>query len=395
MLGISFQKRFFKQMDWWIIGAVLILTGFGIVVIDGTTSGVAHKEVLAERQAMWWGIALGAFIFVLLFDYTQLVKLAIPSYLACIALLAGLFVSPTGAINVNGATSWYDFGPVRLQPSEFTKIVVVLVASGYLGRIKGRRAGFLDMIVVGLIVLVPVGFIALQPDFGTAATFLLLIPVLPWVAGARRRIYAILCGTGLLLVLTYGSIVVARGGDYPGLSGYQEERINSYLSRMLPIDRGEVDREELLADINRRSGWAPLQARIALGSGQWFGKGWRQGTQSSMEFLPEAQTDYIFASCGEQFGFAGCAFVLALYLLIVYRSLSLALRSKDWLGYFIIVGFLTVFISHIFINLGVATDLLPVTGLPLPFLSVGGSFLVTLYIGFGLVVSIGMRKWMF
>jgi rod shape determining protein RodA len=393
---VSFNQRFLRQIDWWLIGAVLALTAIGIVVIDGTTHEVASKRHFAERQIMWWGVAVVAFAAIVLIDYRRLAKLSIPAYLGCLGLLAGLLFKHGVAVTVHHATSWYDLGVVRLQPSELTKIAVILLVSAYLARIKTRLPGWLDLALVAVLVGLPMGLILLQPDFGTAATFLPILAVLPWAAGVRRRVYVVLAATALIIGAGYGSAVVARGGDYPGLKPYQEDRINSFLGRALSVAgvkaNAELDERTMRKKLENKADWAPMQARIALGSGGMFGKGWRRGTQTHLEFLPEAHNDYIFASCGEQFGFLGCALVLALYALIIVRSLTLAVRARDWFGYLIIYGVAAVFVTHIFLNTGVATDLLPATGLPLPFLSAGGSFLVTTYIGFALVVNVGMRK---
>jgi len=393
MAWFSFNRRLLKQVDWWIVGAVFALTGFGIVVIDGTTYGVQYKAYYAKRQMVWWGLSAAVFFFILLVDYSQLVKVAAPVYAACLVLLVGLLVQK--GVVVKGAASWYDLGIVRFQPSEFTKLATILVVSRYLARIKARLPGWGDMAVVAGLILLPFVLVALEPDLGTAVVFLPLAVVMPWAAGTSRRIYAVLFALVFLASTAYGTAVVLRHGDFPFLKPYQEERIVAFFEGYLPRGGRDSSRPSLARSAERRARWAPLQAKIALGSGRWFGKGWRKGTQTRLEFLPEAHTDYIFASCGEQFGFVGCAGVLALYILLVYRSLLLALRSKDWFGYFIVVGVLTVFVTHVALNIGVATDLLPVTGLPLPFLSCGGSFLLTTYIGFALIVNVGMRKYMF
>lgn len=392
MAWFSFEQRFLKQIDWWLIAGILALTAFGIVVIHGTTYGVEYKAHYPQRQMMWWAISVAVLIAILLLDYGQLMKLALPAYLVCLVLLVGLFQK---GISVRGAASWYDLGWFRVQPSEFTKIATILIVSTYLARIKARLPDWRDLAVVAALVLVPCVLVVLQSDAGTAATFLPLLVVMPWVAGARRRIYVLLFGIVLLVGAIYGSAVVARKGDFPFLKPYQQERLRAFFGELLPGHHEESASQGLANSIRQRSRWAPLQARIALGSGQLWGRGWCRGTQTRLEFLPEAHTDYIFASCGEQFGFAGCACVLALYCLLVYRSLILALRSKDWIGYLLVIGFLTVFVTHIVLNIGVATDVLPVTGLPLPFLSSGGSFLLTTYIGFGLILNVGMRKYTF
>ena len=402
MLAFSFNRRLLNQIDWWIVGALLALTAFGVVVIDGTTYDTdQYKSGFARRQMIWWAISLACFVAIVLLDYSQLVKPAVIAYFACLACLVflPLFRNSPYVIVQNGAASWIDLEVIRFQPSEFTKIAVVLAVAAYLAGIKRRLPGWLDLVVVAAIVLAPFGLILLQPDLGTAVVFLPLIVIMPWAAGASRRIYVILFAGCLAVAAAYGSYAAFyKGryrGDWPLLKKYQEDRLRAFFRGLVPKGGDGADDADLTATIRRREGWGPLQARIALGSGQWFGRGWRMGTQTRHEFLPEAHTDYVFASCGEQFGFAGCVFVLVLYTLLIYRSMFVALRSKDWLGYLIVVGFLCVFVTHVFLNIGVATDLLPVTGLPLPLMSAGGSFLLTIHIGLALVVNVGMRKYMF
>ncbi len=398
MARFSIEKRHLKQIDWWLVGAMLLLTAFGILVIDGTTAGEEIMGSFARRQILWWAISLAIFSVLLCFDYAQLSKLAVPAYLVCLALLAGLLWGkpyiPQLIVTKYGATSWYRIGGNLFQPSEITKIAVVLAAAAYLARIKARQPGWRDLIVVAVLVLMPAALVKMQPDFGTAVTFLPLMVAMPWAAGVHRRIYLVLGIVALAAAIAYGTIVAVTG-EFPFLNANQTRRVRAYLAEVFPRWGGGASDENLADTIRKRDRWQPLQARIALGSGRIWGKGWRQGTQTRLEFLPKAHFDYIFASCGEQFGFVGCVFVLTLYTLIVFRATMLSLRSKDWFGYLLIIGVLTVFITHVALNIGVSTDLLPVTGLPLPFMSYGGSFLLTNYIGFALVVNVGMRKYIY
>lgn len=396
MALFSFDRSNLKYIDWWIVGSLLALTAFGVLVIYGTT--YETHQSLPKLQMRWWAISLAVFIFILCIDYSQLTKLSWVAYIVCLAMLAGLLAIRWVAVR-RGAdwyvASWYDLGPGRFQPSEFTKIVVVMAVAAYLAAIKARLPGWLDHVAVALIVAAPFLLIAMQPDMGTSAVFLPLIVVMPWAAGASRRIYLILAGIAVGLVVAYATAVVIRKGDYPFLKPYQERRVNAFLSGLLPDKWSQIEELGLDSSISESADWAPRQAVIAIGSGRVWGKGWLKGTQTRLEFLPVAHADYIYSSCGEQFGFVGCALVLGLYLILVYRSLLMALRAKDWFGYLIVVGVLTIFVTHVFLNIGVATNILPVTGLPLPFMSAGGSFLLTMYIGFALVVNVGMRKYWF
>jgi len=238
--GFSSEPRFWNQIDWWIVGSLIGLTAFGIVVLDGTTYGVELRRPPAKWQTVWWVAGLVAFVAVILVDYGRLAKLAVPAYLLCLLLLAGLLARR--GISAGGAASWYDFGKMRIQPSEFTKIAVVMMAASYLARIKVRLPGWADLGVVALLVLVPCVLIALQPDFGTAITVLPLIAVLPWVAGTKRSIYIILAASLLLATTAYGAAVVIRGGDFPFLKEYQQVRLRVFFGRLLPSPQEETAR---------------------------------------------------------------------------------------------------------------------------------------------------------
>ncbi|MBM3333398.1 rod shape-determining protein RodA [Candidatus Sumerlaeota bacterium] len=387
---ISFEPRFWRQIDWLVVGSTAALTAFGILIIYGTTYDPEARSSYPIRQLMWWIVSAGAFVVVLFMNYGLLARLALPIYLGCLALLAGLLAG--AGLRAGGAASWYDLGPlgVRFQPSEITKIAVILLVAAYLARIKERLPGWRDLACVSVLALVPALLIALQPDAGTAATFLPLIVVMPWAAGARRRIYIVLAAIVLVAVTAYVTAFAIKG-HFPFLKPYQEVRLRAFFSKILPSS--QQDTEERLTDsLMQATEWAPLQSRIAIGSGRLWGRGWCRGTQVRLGFLPQPHTDYIFASCGEQFGLVGCALVLAFYGLLIYRSIFAALHAKDWFGYLLIVGVLTVLITHIILNVGVAVDILPVTGLPLPLLSYGGSFLITMYVGLALVTSVGMRR---
>ena len=221
-----------------------------------------------------------------------------------------------------------------------------------------------------LLVAVPTLLILKQPDIGTAALFLPALFIMLFICGARKRVLI------TLMVL----FLAGAGAMYPFLKPYQKQRIAIFLHPGSDA-------------LNR--GYNIIQAKIALGSGQLMGKGWKKGTQTALQFLPEHHTDFIFSSLGEQFGYLGCMGLLMLYGVLIARGIRIARDAQDFFGCYLVIGLLAIFVIHILVNVGMSVGLLPVTGLTLPFISYGGSSLLTNFLLFGLVVNVGMRKFMF
>ncbi|MBI3736821.1 rod shape-determining protein RodA, partial [Candidatus Sumerlaeota bacterium] len=289
-------------------------------------------------------------------------------YLVILVILALVLVHGS---KIKGATSWFVFpmGGFRLQfqPAEPCKIVTVLALSHFLA---GRMLTFrktLHTIAPGIILALPMTLILKQPDLGTAMVFVPTAFVIFFIAGLRLRVF----------VLFIALVAAAAYFTYPHLKPYQKDRIETFLN----------PGQDALG-----KGYNVIQAQTALGSGGFFGKGWGKGTQTGLRFLPEYQTDFVYPTLGEQFGFVGCMVILGLYGIMILRIIYVAGRVKDLFGVLALSGFATVFTVHLILNIGMATGLLPVTGLPLPFLSYGGSFMLTCYAMIGLIVSIGMRR---
>jgi rod shape determining protein RodA len=245
-----------------------------------------------------------------------------------------------------------------------------MVLSRWLAKRPGKMRRLSDLYVPLLIVGLPMVLVAKQPDFGTAIVFLPVGFVMLWVAGIRKRYVT---AAVVLVLITVAAV-------YPYLKSYQKRRITVFLNPGSDPMHG---------------GYNIRQAEIAMGSGRLLGKGWRGGTQTALQFLPEHHTDFIFSSLGEQFGLVGAMVVLLLYAIVTLRSLNIARNAKDWLGGFLVVGLITIFLTHMVLNVGMVLRIFPVTGLPLPFLSYGGSFLLTTYIIFGFILNVGMRKYFF
>lgn len=369
-LKISRPEHRGVHIDWVILGTVLALTVIGIITIWGASASDGSLGPFvgyARRQLQWTILGLALAAGLAFFDYRWTKTAAWPLYiLLALSLLYLLFVDR----KIKGAASWHviQLGGLRFsaQPSELGKVVVILMLARYLApRVLEFRKfwhTFVPLIILG----VPVGLILLQPDFGTAVVYFPMAFALFLVAGIRKRV---------ILIYALIGLTVAVAG-YPQLKPYQKDRIRTFLN----------PGEDALG-----KGYNVIQAQTALGSGRMFGKGWGRGTQTSFRFLPEYQTDFVFPTLGEQFGFMGCAGTLLLYGILLARLLILAGRTEDLYGALIVVGVAAVLIVHLILNVGMATGLLPVTGVPLPFLSYGGSFMLTCYSMVGLSLSVAAR----
>ncbi len=359
--------RILPRVDWLLILTALALALFGIVTLWGATSsgdGPGPLAGYAKRQLVWCGIGLLGLVFLIVVDYRRLRPLIWPLYGILIALLVGLLVQ--GQF-IKGARSWYGLGFFNLQPAEPGKIILILVMAHYLASRMDRFRGLFHTIVPLMIAGLPMGLILIQPDLGSALVFVPVVGAMFWVAGIRKWV--------VVLFILAGVGVAAAG--YPHLKPYQQQRVLTFLNP-------EADR--------LGKGYNIIQSQTAMGSGQLAGKGWGRGTQTNFRFLPEFHTDFIFPTVGEQFGFVGGSTVLGLMVLLIGLMIRQAQRVPDLFGLLIITGLATMLATHIVFNIGMTIGMLPVTGLPLPFFSYGGTFMLTCMAAIGLTVGIGARR---
>lgn len=368
MLNLEINKRFFKQIDYSIIILIYLLSIIGILVIYGSTSSIPQLKTIYIKQTIWLVISTIVFIVILFINYNDLKKILFLLYFANILLL--IFLLFFGKA-VHGSTSWFAIGSVRFQPSEIMKVITVIFLAMYLS--EERDKGFLTIDNFGkpiLITLLPMLLILKQPDLGTAIIFMPCLLVMLYLANAKIR--------PLILFILF--LAVSASGVYPFLKTYQKERIFIFLNP---------------GSDSLGKGYNIIQSQIALGSGKLLGKGWGHGTQTEFQFLPEHHTDFIFSSLIEQFGFIGGIFVLFLFYMLIQRSLNIAKESKDFFGSYMVIGLIMIVIVHIIMNIGMTSGLMPVTGIPLPFISYGGSSLLTMFVIYGLIINVKARQYMF
>lgn len=347
-----------------------LLFGVGLMNLISAT-GVADKSLgLYKNQLMYFGIGMAlTAIIIFFFHYSILSRLAYVVYFANLLLLVLVLVAGKSTL---GARRWIGFGPFRMQPSEFMKLSMVICLAKYFetDRTVGGY-GFKDLLLPSMLVAIPAGLIMLQPDLGTALIILATF-------GSMMLFMRI--QTKVLLTIAVCAMIALPAAYKFALKPYQRQRIISFIDPMSDP---------------KGSGYNSIQSMIAVGSGQITGKGYKKGTQSQLNFLPEHHTDFIFSVFSEEHGFVGSIILLALYLAFLLNGMAVAYQSHDKFGILLAFGIMSIFFWHIFINMGMVMGMLPIVGVPLPFLSYGGSALLTAILGVAILTNIANKKFMF
>lgn len=348
--------------------AVLLLAAVGVLFVysAGYRGEDQPAGALYRRQVVWAVIGLAFLVAAVVTDYRRIGEQSVWLYLVGLAVLVLVLVVGTA---VHGAHRWLSFFGVQVQPSEFAKLATVVALARMLSRPGLDRRSWWTVARAALLVGVPFVLIALEPDLGTAAMLLPVTWVMLFAAGVPARKLAVLVLAGLLM------LPVA----WMGMGEYQRERIRVF---------ADPGRDPLGA------GWNKIQSEIAVGSGGMRGKGYLRGTQNVLGFLPRsvAPTDFIFSVVAEETGFVGSAGVLALYTVVFLRGVRAAVRARDKFGQLLAAGLATLLYGHVFVNVAMTIGLMPITGLPLPLISYGGSFMVTTMLALGLVQSVYARR---
>ncbi|HOJ19955.1 MAG TPA: rod shape-determining protein RodA [Armatimonadota bacterium] len=338
-----------RRVDLWLPACTLGLSGLGLVAIYSATrvDGSDH----CWRQALWLLLGTGFAAIVSRVDYRSMVRLSRLLYVVNLGLLAAVLLTGSSAM---GAQRWIALpGGFKLQPSEIAKLVVIITLSTYCTSHRHSLRDFWGLCKSFLFILPPMALIMKQPDLGTSLVLIAVWFGILWVAGARALHLAIIALSG---------VVAFVGLWHVGLiKDYQKQRLISFLDPS--------------AD-PRGSGWHTIQSKIAIGSGGLTGKGLLHGSQSQGGFIPEQHTDFINTVIGEELGFIGSSFLLLLFFCLIYRGLRVAWDCADPNGRLIAVGIVTMFTFHVFVNIGMTVHIMPVTGVPLPFLSYGGSSMI-------------------
>ena len=362
-----------RYFDFWLLGAVVLATAFGTTMIRSAVAGNEELIPVIDRQ-IYFALAGIVLIFVIAaIDYRYWMALYRPIALVMSILLFALFLS---AQAVFGAARWFQVGVLFVQPTEFAKIAVILLLARYFDRTQHQPRD-LRWITVAFFWTMGLGiWILLQPNLSNVVVLMVILVSLLWFNGIQLKHLLMFSGIGALLM---GGIVTlsALGIRIPFLQAYQQERIANFI----------------LPDPNATFGatYNVSQALIAIGSGGLFGKGYGHGTQTQLRFLKVRHTDFIFSAISEEFGLIGALLVIVILVLIIWRCLRTAQKARDVAGMTIAYGVATLIFFQGMINIGVNLNIVPVSGLPLPFISYGGSGLTSLMLGIGLVESVAMR----
>ena len=364
-----FDRRLIQYFDWGLLGLAVLIGCIGLLTLYSavTAETPTPQKILFFKQALWFCIGLLAMVIAFLFNYKILDRWAQPIYFVCILLLiAVLFFGKY----VAGSRRWLIIGPLSFQPSELVKIAVILSLAHYYSKdAKTRGFTLRELIRPLMITLLPVILIGMQPDLGTAGLLVLIAASITVFVKIERRSFIYLIASGALLVPLIWFF----------LREYQKKRILVFL---------DPDRDPLGA------GYHIIQSKIAIGSGMLSGKGFLKGTQNALSFLPEEHTDFIFSVLAEEWGFLGSVTLVFLFLVLIFWGLAVAHGCREPFGTIVAVGITGMIFWQVFINIGMSMGLMPVVGVPLPFVSYGGSSVLTTAIGIGLLLNVSMRRFM-
>lgn len=365
-----FEKRFFANLDWVLLLATILIcaTGIGILSSAGFNPNLGYSPSMT-RQAVSMGMGFAALLFFMFVNPNVWKRSAFFIYAAACILLALVLVI---GVSGGGAKRWIILAGIRVQPSEFMKLALIFAVAKICSSDSAPRSGysFMTLWLPALVILVPFMLTLHEPDLGTAMSQALVGGSIIYLFGVQRKTFTRLAMIGLIGLVPF----------WFTLKDYQRLRVLNFLS---------PERDPL------GTGYHAIQSKIAVGSGQLLGKGYMQGTQTQLRFLPEQTTDFIFSVLAEEWGFIGTCAVLFLYALIIFRLFRITSRCQDKFSSFVCFGVAAMLFWHMLINIGMVIGILPVVGITLPMLSFGGSSVVTLMSGIGIALGISSRRFAF
>ncbi|MBC7334746.1 MAG: rod shape-determining protein RodA, partial [Clostridia bacterium] len=369
-------RKQWRNLDLPFLLAAAAILAMSLLVLSSASANVAEDSLFyVKRQLLWIGCGTVLALGVVTVDYRRLGKLAPWLYAATLLMLLAVLAVGSEA---RGAQRWIGLGPFLFQPSEFAKILVVITLSDFLARRQGQLKRLRDLVPVFVYVGLPMLLIMRQPDLGTSLVLAATSLGMLFMAGANVR---------LLLWLSGGTVAAACGALLA----------HFHLGLPLPLEDYQIMRLVVFLDPyadgqgGRGAGYHIIQSLVAIGAGGPFGQGYRRGSQVQLNFLPEHHTDFIFSVVGEEFGFVGAAFLLGLYFLLLYRALLIAAETDNPFGRLIIAGIISMFAFHLLVNVGMTMGIMPITGIPLPLFSYGGSSMLMNMLALGLIVNINLR----
>jgi len=363
------DRRLIQNFDWLLVLLTFAIIAIGLMTLYSALSyGGKVQSLVLTRQLYWLGLGVLMMILAFSVDYQWLERFAYPAYVVGFMLLLAVLLHGK---TVSGSKRWLDLGVVVAQPSELMKPLLVIALARYFSKQEARDGYKLrELGLPAILVLLPVVLIAMEPDLGTAALLLAISVSMILFVGVYHRSLLVLAGSFLGFLPLFWVM----------MKGYQRQRILTLL---------DPDRDPLGA------GYHIIQSKIAVGSGQFWGKGFLKGTQSQLRFIPEHHTDFIFTVLAEEWGFVGGVLLLGLFLCLLLRGLNVARRSRDPFGALLGFGITVIFFWHVAVNIAMVLGMLPVVGIPLPLVSYGGSSAVVTLISVGILLNVAMRKFVF
>ena len=353
-----------SDIDWFLLGLALALAAVGVVEIFSTTHNAPALAGQYKRQIYWIILSCLLALLASRVDYHMVLEQTLWLYCTSVLLLGGLLVAGHA---IAGARRWLQLGPMSFQVSEIVKLIIILVVAAYFADRRTRAVTWGDLIKLGILTGIPAVLVALEPDLGTALTFIPIVAAGVVFAGIRMQHVAVLCLAGIL----------ALPVGWHFLRPYQRDRLMTFVHP---------------AQNTQTSSYQVTQTKIAIGSGGFRGKGLGNGTQSRLGFIPVSHADSIFAAFAEEQGFAGTLLVLLLYFALLLRLLDGAQMAPDRAGAFFLIGLAAVLFFQVVINTGMMIGVFPITGIPLPLMSQGGSSLLFTFLGLGLAMSVRARR---
>jgi len=375
-----FDKKILRNFDFYILAIIFLIVSYSLIAIGNATASPFTGEeqgimqvlgnlnlTYVKLQLIWFTLGLVVMFVVISIDYHVYGELANYIYWLNVGLL---FLVLVVGHTAKGTQGWFRIlGDRGFQPAEIAKISIIITMAKLLSNKEDKITSIRELLPVFIHFCLPFALILLQPDFGTAMVYIVILFGMLFIANISYKLLFSLVGTGVLSLVA---------GWFFFFEDYQKKRILTFLYPNLdPLG----------------SGYNVIQSIIAIGSGQLYGKGLlKEGAMSQLDFIPEKHTDFIFSVTSEALGFIGGATLILLYMLLIYRTLFLAQKAKDKFGSLMVIGVLSMIMFHIFENIGMTMGMMPVTGIPLPFMSYGGSNMLTNMIAFGIVLNVGMRR---
>lgn len=368
------QKQSWKNFDFWLLGAVILLSIFGVAMVRSAIAGNQVLSGFVERQAIFVGISFVVIMVLAFIDYRYWSALSRLMYIFAILALLVIYVYGEAQF---GSARWLDTGLIAIQPSELAKIIMIIVLADYFSRNKNKPRNMRWVVMSFLMTFGVVIWILLQPNLSTSIVIFVLWFSMMWVSGLPVKFLGLFAGVGAVVLVLF-IVLLISGVEIPFIQDYQLQRITNFL----------------FPDPNARHGnsYNVEQALVTIGSGGLFGQGYGTATQVQLRFLKVRHTDFIFSAMAAEFGFVGTVLIIGLLFFVALRCFQISSSAADPFGSLIAYGFGMLLFFQMAVNIGVNLNVIPVTGLTLPFISYGGSSLVSLSFGIGLVESVAIRR---